>query len=181
MEGSRPATAEDVTRIAELAELARDELVPMKGGALWAARYFEVGGRLGRFIAGRYFYNSRERAFRLGILQRFAEDFRRVNRQVCIDTYANYTFTREFGEHSPARDLLPANLLDALNRVHAARRAGRELPPDEPFRIRHNDRIVPRPTDDEGQLGHRAHAFALRRRQHAVAIEAAGEQRGGAE
>ena len=38
MEGSRPATAEDVPRIAELAQLARDELVPMKGGALWAAR-----------------------------------------------------------------------------------------------------------------------------------------------
>jgi ribosomal protein S18 acetylase RimI-like enzyme len=38
VEGSRPATAEDVPRIAELAQLARDELVPMKGGALWAAR-----------------------------------------------------------------------------------------------------------------------------------------------
>jgi GNAT superfamily N-acetyltransferase len=38
MEGSRPATAEDLPRIAELAELARDELVPMKGGALWSAR-----------------------------------------------------------------------------------------------------------------------------------------------
>jgi len=38
VEGSRPATAEDVPRIAELAHLARHELVPMKGGALWAAR-----------------------------------------------------------------------------------------------------------------------------------------------
>ena len=38
MEGSRPASAEDLPRIAELAELARDELVPMKGGALWSAR-----------------------------------------------------------------------------------------------------------------------------------------------
>jgi ribosomal protein S18 acetylase RimI-like enzyme len=38
MEGSRPATAEDLPRIAELAELARQELVPMKGGALWSAR-----------------------------------------------------------------------------------------------------------------------------------------------
>jgi ribosomal protein S18 acetylase RimI-like enzyme len=38
MEGSRPATAEDLPRIAELAELAREELVPMKGGALWSAR-----------------------------------------------------------------------------------------------------------------------------------------------
>jgi GNAT superfamily N-acetyltransferase len=38
MEGSRPASAEDLPRIAELAELARAELVPMKGGALWSAR-----------------------------------------------------------------------------------------------------------------------------------------------
>jgi GNAT superfamily N-acetyltransferase len=38
MEGSRPATAEDLPRIGELAELAREELVPMKGGALWSAR-----------------------------------------------------------------------------------------------------------------------------------------------
>ena len=38
MEGSRPATADDVARIAQLAELARLELMPMKGGALWAAR-----------------------------------------------------------------------------------------------------------------------------------------------
>jgi len=38
MEGSRLASAEDLSRIAELAELARQELVPMKGGALWSAR-----------------------------------------------------------------------------------------------------------------------------------------------
>jgi len=38
VEGSRPATAEDLPRIADLAEVARRELSPMKGGALWAAR-----------------------------------------------------------------------------------------------------------------------------------------------
>jgi GNAT superfamily N-acetyltransferase len=38
VEGSRPATAEDVPRISELAELLRRELVPMKGGSLWSAR-----------------------------------------------------------------------------------------------------------------------------------------------
>jgi ribosomal protein S18 acetylase RimI-like enzyme len=38
VEGSRPATGEDLPRIAELAELARHELTPMKGGTLWAAR-----------------------------------------------------------------------------------------------------------------------------------------------
>jgi ribosomal protein S18 acetylase RimI-like enzyme len=43
MEGSRPATADDLSRIAELAELARQELVPMKGGALWSAREAVAG------------------------------------------------------------------------------------------------------------------------------------------
>jgi ribosomal protein S18 acetylase RimI-like enzyme len=38
VEGSRPATPEDVPRIADLAERARHELTPMKGGALWASR-----------------------------------------------------------------------------------------------------------------------------------------------
>jgi ribosomal protein S18 acetylase RimI-like enzyme len=38
VEGSRPATGEDLPRIAELAELLRHELVPMKGGALWSSR-----------------------------------------------------------------------------------------------------------------------------------------------
>ena len=61
--------------------------------ALWAYRYFEVGGRLGRMIAYRYFYNKDERAFRLGLLNSFAEGFRRVNRQVCIDTCARFRFS----------------------------------------------------------------------------------------
>jgi ribosomal protein S18 acetylase RimI-like enzyme len=38
VEGSRPATADDLPRIVELARLLRHELVPMKGGALWSNR-----------------------------------------------------------------------------------------------------------------------------------------------
>jgi GNAT superfamily N-acetyltransferase len=38
VEGSRPASAEDLRRISELAELLRHELTPMKGGKLWSAR-----------------------------------------------------------------------------------------------------------------------------------------------
>jgi hypothetical protein len=92
-------------------------------GALWAYRYFEVGGWLGRVIANRYFYNAREKQYRLGLLQSFAEGFRKVNRLVCIDTYTNYHFTRQFGETAGAETVIPPTLLDALNRVHAARRA----------------------------------------------------------
>jgi hypothetical protein len=96
-------------------------------GALWAYRYFEVGGSLGRLIARRYFYSEKERAYRLGILQEFAEGFRRVNRQVCIDTWTNFHFTREHGRERGAAEVVPPPLLEALNTVHAARAAGRSL------------------------------------------------------
>ena len=38
MEGVRPATEDDLPRVAELARAAIAELTPMKGGAVWAAR-----------------------------------------------------------------------------------------------------------------------------------------------
>jgi hypothetical protein len=104
-------------------------------GALWAAGYFEAGGRLGRLIAHRYFYSRAEKAYRIGILTEFAEGFRRVNRQVCIDTYTNYHFARRHGREPNAAGVVPPNLLDALLRVHAAREAGRELDPAEKRRV----------------------------------------------
>ena len=91
-------------------------------GALWGLSYFEAGGSWGRLIAYRYCYSAREKAFRLGILREFSEAFRRVNRQVCIDTYANYHFTKLYGEAPGSEDLVPPPLLNALNRVHHASR-----------------------------------------------------------
>lgn len=93
-------------------------------GALWAFRYFEVGGSVGRLIARRYFYNPSERAFRLGLLQQFADGFRRVNRLVCIDTWTNYHFAGQYGRLPGAEEIVPTSLLDALNRVHQARKSG---------------------------------------------------------
>ena len=100
-------------------------------GALWAYSFFEVGGRLGRLIARRYFYSSKERAYRLGILQTFAEDFRRINRLVCIDTYTNYHFSKRFGRESGADQLIHPDLLAELNRVHEYCAADRTMSPDE--------------------------------------------------
>ncbi|MFK7817326.1 MAG: hypothetical protein AB8G99_01295 [Planctomycetaceae bacterium] len=100
-------------------------------GALWGLAYFEAGGSLGRLTAKRYFYSRKEKAYRLGILREFAEGFRRVNRQVCIDTYANYEFTKQFGETAGADEIIPTELLDALNRVHHARASGQELLAEE--------------------------------------------------
>lgn len=90
-------------------------------GALWAYRFFEVGGRLGRMIAYRYFYHSKERAYRLGLLDQFAEGFRRVNRQVFIDTWTNYHFVARYGQESGAEQIIQPSLLQALNQVHDAR------------------------------------------------------------
>jgi hypothetical protein len=100
-------------------------------GALWAFRYFEVGGSVGRLIARRYFYNPTERAFRLGLLEQFAEGFRRVNRLVCIDTWTNYHFAGQYGRLPGADEIVPPSLLDALNRVHHARKSGTTLAPRE--------------------------------------------------
>ncbi len=104
-------------------------------GALWAHSFFEVGGSMGRFIARRYFYNAQERAYRLGVLNRFAEDFRLVNRQVCIDTLTNYRFTRAHGREPGAGKLVPLELLRELNLLHDARAAGERLSEEEKRRV----------------------------------------------
>lgn len=104
-------------------------------GALWAYGYFEAGGALGRLIAKRYFYNRQEKAYRIGILEDFANSFRRVNRQVCVDTYTNYQFVKRYGDRSEAADLLPDSLLDALCRIHRARREKQDLTVDERKKI----------------------------------------------
>ena len=100
-------------------------------GALWAYNFFEVGGRVGRLIGRRYFYSSKERAFRLGLLQSFAEDFRKINRLVCIDTYTNYHFSKRLGREPGADQLVHPDLLAALNQVHECREAGDSLSEDE--------------------------------------------------
>lgn len=96
-------------------------------GALWARGYFAFGMKLGRCLSWQYFLDAEHRRRQLAALDEFASAFRDVNRRVCIDTYANYHFAAQFGEHPEAAEILDPQLLDALNRVHAARRAGREL------------------------------------------------------
>ena len=64
-------------------------------------------------------------------LEEFANAFRDINRRVCIDTYTNFHFTARFGNHPDAGKFVPAVLLTALNRLHAAVAQGRELPDSE--------------------------------------------------
>lgn len=96
-------------------------------GALWAAGFFETTGRLGDALRARYFYNADERAFRMGLLGGFAEGFKTVNRQVFIDTYTNYYYTKHYGQRPEAAGAIHPDLFAALNGMHEATRDGKAL------------------------------------------------------
>ncbi|MBK6464214.1 MAG: hypothetical protein IPF92_24920 [Myxococcales bacterium] len=96
-------------------------------GALWGYNFFETTGKLGEIISYRYFLDAEEKATRHAMLNAFAEGFKAVNREVFIDTYTNWYFTREHGRERGAEALVNGALLEALNEAHAARAAGREL------------------------------------------------------
>jgi hypothetical protein len=100
-------------------------------GALWAYGFYERRGAVSRMIAYRYFYDREERAERSYMLFEFSQGFKEANRSVFVDTYANYHFTKAHGEDPGAEQVLPAPLLEALNRVHHAARAGVRLTPRE--------------------------------------------------
>lgn len=93
-------------------------------GALWGHDFFEVTGTLGEIISYRYFLDAEERKKRHGMLDAFAEGFKAVNREVFVDTYTNYVFTKQHGRDPGAEELVHPELLEALNEVHHARERG---------------------------------------------------------
>ncbi|QDU25920.1 hypothetical protein ETAA8_09920 [Anatilimnocola aggregata] len=96
-------------------------------GALWARGYFRWALDLGQKLAWQYAFQPELKASQLASLDSFANAFRDINRRVCADTYANFHFTAEHGEEAAATDLVPLDLLQSLNKVHAAQRTGRVL------------------------------------------------------
>jgi hypothetical protein len=100
-------------------------------GALWAYGFYERRGTVSRMIAYRYFYDGEERARRSYMLFEFSQGFKEANRLVFVDTYANYVFSKLHGHEPGADEILAPELLEALNRVHHAARAGRRLPPSD--------------------------------------------------
>lgn len=96
-------------------------------GALWAKGFFETSGPVGEAISYRYFYDRDERHRRLAMLEEFADDLERANRQVFIDTYVNYYFTLDHGDSELARRLIEPGLLEALNATHRASADGRRI------------------------------------------------------
>jgi len=104
-------------------------------GALWAYGFYERRGAISRMITYRYFYDREERARRAYMLFEFSQGFKEANRSVFIDTYTNYVFTKRFADADGADEVLSPELLEALARVHHARRAGRTLPRSERGRV----------------------------------------------
>ena len=100
-------------------------------GALWAGGYFRFGLRLGAALSWQFAFDPAERQAQLQRLNDFADALREINRRVCVDTFANYHFTARFGDDVGAAEVVPHGLLDALQRLHAARRASRNLHRDE--------------------------------------------------
>jgi hypothetical protein len=100
-------------------------------GALWARSWFSFGMKLGKILSWQYAFNAETRRDKLSKLEEFANAFRDINRRVCVDVYANFHFTKRYGRHPEAQKVVPADLLQALNRIHAANEAGVELTNDE--------------------------------------------------
>lgn len=96
-------------------------------GALWAGGYFRLGMRLGSVLSWQYLGQPSLRRHQLQKLNAFADVFREINRRVCIDTYVNYHFTRQYGRYAESGRFLPPELGESLNRLHAATKAGRTL------------------------------------------------------
>lgn len=98
-------------------------------GVLWASQFFATTGRIGDALRARYFYNQRERAFRMAMLHGFSEGFKLVNRKVFVDTFTNYHYTKHVAGHPAAAGLLHPELFTALAEMHTAARTGAALTP----------------------------------------------------
>jgi hypothetical protein len=124
-------------------------------GALWAGGYFRMGLRLGRMLSWQYLAQPELRQAQLQKLDAFADLFRDINRRVCIDTYTSFHLTRLHGDHPDLGTVLSPELIEPLNRIHAANARGRELTETEKRMVfeahfRHEQRNVVGPTLTEG-------------------------------
>lgn len=96
-------------------------------GALWAKGYFQGGMRFGAVMAWGRAMIGDDRTELIQSLHKFADDFRDINRRVCVETYFIYHLTADSRLLEFAERKVPSNLLEQMARCHAARRAGRVL------------------------------------------------------
>lgn len=99
-------------------------------GALWGNSYFNLGIRLGLLVS-KATADMEAREKKLSQLYRFADDFREINRQVCIEIYTAYYFSALYGDQPGAENFMDSSLLDSMNRCHHARLSGRHMTLEE--------------------------------------------------
>lgn len=104
-------------------------------GALWAHGFFGARGPIARAVSCRYAHDLAETEHRSAMLRRFLDGFAEANRSAFIDTYADYYFTKDYGESPGADEFIAPRLLDCLNRVHHAVRFGRPVNVDDKHAI----------------------------------------------
>lgn len=97
-------------------------------GALWGSGYFALGLRVGALLSFQYLRQPAVRREKLRQLHAFADAFRQINRQVCIEAYSAYHFSKLHGRAPGAERYMQPRLLAALNRCHRAQTLGEPLP-----------------------------------------------------
>lgn len=94
-------------------------------GALWAKGYFQRGMRFGAAVAWCRVLMRDDRHTLMQSLDKFADDFRDINRRVCVETYFIYHLTANPRLAGIAESRIPPDLLEQMARCHTARRANR--------------------------------------------------------
>lgn len=95
-------------------------------GALWGHDTLSVARGLenaGELVRGMFGIMDKL----LAAADQYALAIETTNRQVFIDTYTNYWFTKKYGRERGASAIIDADVLPALNRVHAAVASGHAL------------------------------------------------------
>lgn len=96
-------------------------------GALWASGYFRAGIRFGSIVANGRRLIGDDADQLTSMLSYFAEQFRDINRRVCIETFFIYQLTADSKLIGSAERLVPEPLLVEMDRCHHAKRTGRTL------------------------------------------------------
>ena len=96
-------------------------------GALWASGYFKAGMRCGAIVAAGYRALGHDHIELMRSLKKFADDFRDINRRVCVETYFIYHLTGSRELSSFADTYVQSDLREQMQRCHTARVAGRSL------------------------------------------------------
>lgn len=96
-------------------------------GALWAKGYFQKGMLAGKVLSLQYIYSPKQLMEKYKSLIDFANAFRDINRRVCAEAYCVYHFTKKYGQTKFAEQVIPKNLLFALNLCHYSQRTGEPM------------------------------------------------------